>query len=419
MEPTPILQLVDLPILQVLNKITPKDRVNVSQMHENWLRLVVEVNNPITKLVVVVRDDSNSENFFSTSLNNAVFGFNGSYAQRMTNQNELPKCSAVIQYFSAKKHEVQLTFTNVQHIVTAFPNIEELTFVNNSNDGTRYLLEMLGNVNWNQQLHTLQLIEFSESYTSARTSAKLFNIINHHLPVLANLAIVSYSTEGVKIFELPVLSKLQKVRVKHYKDEHIDTFLKSVVKYAPANNDHLLIDLPGALEIIFNESFGRCDSEITDLIFDVSRTFQLAQVTDNFLIENLPMMDFVCLTFPRLTSISFNCTSITELGPMLELIAVHLQHVSHLMIKLKLKTLDLLLNAEFPVVLLPTVTAVEFDLEIDSHIDVNNLLGWLNLPVILPNLQHIHLINYKCAICEIWFSQLNTSFENEFLRSTE
>lgn len=332
--------LPDLFLLSVFRKLSANDRLNASQACPTWCHRVREVNQTLRSLTITLGFKAIDE-----SVDLLTFGYTPCVkeqlikdeAEKKKKENvppELLELSTQMNTLlfagtvSTDQQQQQLTVETVQQIMTAFPAVTELNFLNKSEDGTqfKYLVQMLTlshtGTDWSQQLSTLRFVDQTKGTVSVNASKRLYKAINR-LPALKRLAIDVGNHDGLKLQNLPVLGRLQEVRFESTQIIHLDTFLANVEKYA-AGNGQLRIDLPRSLDPHLHQ-------RPLDAIMTSLKPIRKQLVRVN---ERASQYSFnfqaICTTFPNLISLAIDCSSLAGFAPAFALISKHLPHLRHL-----------------------------------------------------------------------------------------
>lgn len=331
--------LPDVFLILVFQKLSANDRLSASQVCSNWYHRVREVNQNVQFLTIIVgRGRFNDNNWL---LNYTIFGHDPCIKQQLIKEKVLEgvdeedieklQCSTKQNTFTA---HLNLSYRTAQLIISLFPAITELNFVNQSYDWEtyEYLVHMLRTVRWKPQLLALRIIEQNEFQPSLATCQRVFKAINN-LPSLRRLALQMYnqSEKGLQCITpvLPVLACLKEVRYEVGNENHLQTFLMNVIINARENVD-LQIDMPAFLSVL-RHLLDENPTYVTGLIFTYFHE-RIVRIADQNLIDSLTELDFFCHLFPHLTSISITCTSYSMCAPMFASICENLSHLCHLVL---------------------------------------------------------------------------------------
>lgn len=439
----------DLPnkfLLLVFKKLSANDRLISSQVCLKWYNCIREVNQNLQCLTITVDCQSVANQNFYEQIDKYIFGYCSNMKQQLTEKLKKEKpgeleqlkfeCSTkwnTLQFFTSNDSTRKQLKTNiVKRIINVFPATIELNFINQSNVSKYEFLKQMLKSNhysgWKKQIKTLRVIELEKTRSNSETvSAADFSVNTNHslftainrLPSLEQLDIVLNNKFGLKLLDLPVLSRLKKVRFEQNSNEDFISFIKSVQLYA-ADNDELQIDLPKGFSLIkpyFEPT--SISSKTIDSLLDQHTRQQIVRLNDNEYINSLPNLMLISFSFPQLTSLSINCSSLLDTGYLLAVISMHFLSICYL--KLNIDFEKLTINVVF---YLPSdcftspmlaVKALELNVAIDSH---DKGLHWLNLPVTMPNLAAVHFESYHCKKCKLNFQQLNST-EDNFMSSEQ
>lgn len=443
--------LPDLPdvfLLSVFENLNAEDRLKASQICFNWYHRVREVNKAVKFLNIIIGCRS-FENM-KQAIDHFNFGYDPRFKQQLMKvaktedekeNQENPECCnkwntlefAITNSYSNESIGPQLSSTIVEQIMTAFPAVTELNFINRaSKEQYKYLVQMIkiSENGWGKQLSTLRLMDAERHSASVDTSQLLFTAINC-LPALKRLVIIMGNgyEYGLQMQDLPVLARLKEVRFGHcgnyitlFTDNNLFAFLRSVKKYVPNNSD-LQIDLPSGLSVMERLTEEHTNTTDTTLLEPNIRK-RIIRVNNSSHVIEISDFKFVCKNFPNLTSLTAECPPDEDCAQMFADMSSHLLHLRYLKAHVNFKeanveNYDDLENRRIidpsPTSSLLSLKVLELNVIITSHSD----LQWLNLPVIFPNLEAIYIDEYSCTKCDAYSSYQLTDGETELAEGEE
>lgn len=433
--------LPDVFLLAVFKKLSTNERINACLVCINWFHRVRELHKSVRNLTIIA-GESTAEGTTDFNLN-LIDEYNFGYVPSMKQQlmkfaeteepeeenheklectNELNTLHFHTTRVNSRQHFYAWT---AKLIMAAFPFVTELNFVNLSSieSANKNLSELLDvNRGWSKRLTAVRLKDNCVCQVSPRDSLKLlFEAINS-LPSLKRLSIDVRSVQiANSLRNLPILSRLKEIRLSLYREDFLKYFLSSVEKYA-ADNGALRIDLIRAEKAVHglldpypkNSEAPTLESSIRERIIRVtgiSPFFFLSLI--KLFADSFPLLSSISLSFdgkPR------NC------APTFAALSERLSHLRHLHIFLNfskdaslgsgswdtypreddqvvevLEDGHQIIRPVSPTAALPSVVALELEVIVESHFDVQ----WLNIPVTMPNLQAIHFGRYNCVRCNV------------------
>ncbi len=288
--------------------------------------------------------------------------------------------------------EKALSSATIDCIANIFSAVTKLSFNGLDIDSCKYMIALLQHPLWANQLTNLTVSGYK---VSAEQVHSFFNAING-LTSLHHLAIELF--DDVDSFDLPILSRLKMISVHFYIITSVETsyeniircFLRSFDKYATENADLQVHLSTQCLKYFFKhagENFKRHCVGLSHLYREIN--------TYNDDVSR------ICFQFSFITSLDIGVISYENIRHFFNSFSLLKQ-----LVHLKFTFLTSYYKNTFkyhprPVSQLTSVLALDLHLTIPTH----EVVEWLNLQWTLPNLQTIHLIEYRCRNCDIHIGQ--------------
>ena len=394
-------QTPDLPqlcLLAVISQMTLVDRISALQVCPQWHHRVKETNQATVKSLAIVVS-SEPLTVIEGFLNKKFFFFhNHTIAGLVTSPPSglLPPLFPVHRFtawsclqFADEKN--QLNSATIHQIMTTFPRLAELTFIEKNKKSFNHLLEMLhAERPWRCQLTKLKVISNIDQRLDSNDVSMLgalFASING-LPALQYLTLRNVP---LHTYPLPILAQLKEINIEGNTllSWGLSTFIRSLQQYVSSNAEWLRVNLLTPFDTV----------PISKLLYHLSvplrRCFtclsgdHLWSLTDN-------AQFFKPLTaFPNLTSLklSMSTISITTAFSFLAQLPQLVQLSLNIYWSPSLQ--DELPPSPPPRAQLFSVKWLHVSLVLTFH----SQLHWLNLPVTVPNVQEISLDLLSCKIC--------------------
>ncbi|KAH9391451.1 hypothetical protein TYRP_007058 [Tyrophagus putrescentiae] len=396
--------LPDLCLLAVVSQMTAEDRINAHRVCPQWCHRVREVNRvTVPSLTIAVAYCASDAELFINYLDVG----NIASVRLLTNADGSPQypLHRLTKGNSLKFEGGQLNSAVVKQITSSFSGITELIFVTHIN---KYLNQkrchqwrgkMANNflpvTNDNDFLELSHLVEmlvddrFKNQLTSLKVFVKdfkngcnredfrpepLFDAINS-LPKLKYLTLkLSFS----KIPDLPILAQLKKVTIAAYNKI---AFLHSLEQYAVHNTEGLQVEIQRGCG--WMKELNNVNPSLRSRICRLEKS----PISVDYLHS-------VGTNFPNLTSLTVRLNS-TDCPKFLSSLS-QLRQLFHLGLEINFyrKNAPQVLSPR-PSTPLTSVKVLSLGLKITTH----RQLPWLNLPVIVPNVQAIDLGIISCRFC--------------------
>ena len=287
-----------------------------------------------------------------------------------------------------------LDLQTIELIVKVFSAVTDLKFFGHDSVSCINLTALLQQPTWRLQLTNLMVHWplYEEFSSDPPTVGQMITGIND-LSALQCLAMKWRGGENLPV-ELTILAQLRFVVI----DKYISSYraLLPSLNHHAAGNDNLNLFLTphskAQRRLFFNNPLSRRLAR-----FQVSDTFNIT--------DNLHALCGQCLS---LTSIGVHVDEEAEVAPLFTALAqlprlVHLKMVYLRFLSRQNNQAD---APEFPLASMPSVRALDLNLNISSHSQVN----LLNLGQTMPRLQAIHVVNLRCAHCNV--SYLDNNYVN-------
>lgn len=427
--------LPDLFLLSVFKKLSLRDRLSAYQVCSNWYQRVLEVNQAVRCLYIRVIDNKTFETYCNTLIEKDIYGHIPNVKQLLVNEAESENTKEsdrevvevttkwnTLHFSLADTTELQLNSSIVQHIITAFPFATQLNYVNESRSGDhyKYLIELLesnqNNNRWSRKLTTLRVMDINRiSFSDAETNRRFYTAINNLL-ALKRLAIGvnNESKGGLHEDDLPVLGRLEEILFRQETYEDFLVFFSSVQKYAAENAD-IQITMPSGLPEPWDyqhvlKSISK-PTQINSLAPNRLARKKIVFLNDYTTCECLSYLKFLCSYFPNLTSLKVDCPSLSDCPQYFSAFSHLLPNLLHLMVRIGFvkdhtkrnenagqpENNQLIIHPHVSSIL-SSVKVLELYLTVTSH---NTDVQWLNLALMVPNVQAIYFYYYRCEQCNV------------------
>ncbi|KAH9394771.1 hypothetical protein TYRP_004828 [Tyrophagus putrescentiae] len=377
----PLLPISDLSWIAIFQEFTPNEQMVASKMSPRCAGLVRAANLKVKSLIITDRNFKNLEN-----LKNEINRFSLASKPAMQQLMAIPDEPSFPDYpmttfarFSKWNclqigladwfdPNVQIDTATIEQIVNIFSAVTDLKCITHYNER---LVALLEHPNWQGQL-TILMVNWIESYHS-----ELITAING-LTALQCLAF--YWASDIDLPDLSILAQLKVVAFRSFYS--LRAFVRSLEQYATDNADlqvHLISDNTEALLSLSQPLLSR-----------------IVRFEGGYLDYTCQPVPLLCSQFCSLTSLSIVGIASTLVVPLFTALS-QLHQLVHLELGVDLWTNEELPPLARPLAQLNTVRALELSLSISSHSQVQ----WLNLPVTMPNLQTIYIVDFYCFGCHV------------------
>ncbi len=263
----------------------------------------------------------------------------------------------------------------IEQIVTIFSAVTDLKFMTIDSKHIDTLVSLLQHPNWQCQLTNL-MVDGTYAIKS-QLAGELITAITD-LTALQHLALEwDHYTD---LPDLPILAQLKTVVLE---SERLDAFQRSFERNAADN----------------------VDLEVYLFTYDTEALFTLSQPLRSRIVcygcyqleYSNGQVSLFCSHFRSLTSLTLWPIRSTEIGRLFSDLS-QLHQLIHLRFEVKFSEVEEELPAQaLPLVQLNSLRALELDLEITSHSQIE----WLNLPKTMPNLKTIYIWRFNCGCCKV------------------
>ncbi len=383
--------LPELCLIAVLKMLTPNDQLTASKMSPRCAVLVRAANRRVKMLVITSTQSFDGE---WTKTRISEFSLTSVPSMRLLPAGgepfpDYPNATTRLSKWNCLLVDDGQLFDQptVEQIVNAFSAVTDLKFDNRVS--CENLISMLQLPQWSDHLTNLMVTG------SKKTDHRLIIAINA-LPALQCLAMEWYAVPEPP--DLTILAQLQVMAIKVWNDRSaFKAFLLCLERQATGNVDlqvHLLYADTCCLLLGLREPLRTRIVRFDDVI-------------------NLPDHELsrFCQQFPFLASLTVYCEKAPRLEPLFTAL-LKLPQLVHLELVLYLKHEVENQQPRLPLAQLTSVRSLNLFLEVRTHSQIQ----WLNLPVTLPRLQAIHIIDFSCASCGV---SLGDYLQNVYRADTE
>lgn len=372
--------LPDLCLIAVLKMLTPNDQLKANKMSPRCAVLVRVANRRVKMLVITSAQSFDGE---WTKSRISEFSLSSEPIMQLLPAGgepfpDYPNTTTRLSKWNCLLVDDGQLFDQptVEQIVNAFSAVTDLKF--DKSVSCENLISMLQLPQWSDQLTNLMVIGYK---TDLSTEHRLIIAINA-LSALQCLAMECYDVPELP--DLTILAQLQVMAINVCDDLFaFESFLRCLERQATGNVDlqvHLF-----------------CYDPFLYILLGLSEPLRNRIVRFDDLLDwpndNVPLF---CQQFPFLASLSVSCKEAPQLGPLFTAL-LELPQLVHLELLLDLKREVENQQPPLPLAQLTSVRALRLVLEVRTHSQIQ----WLNLPVTLPRLQAIHIIDFSCASCGV------------------
>ncbi|KAH9407340.1 hypothetical protein TYRP_012892 [Tyrophagus putrescentiae] len=385
----PLLQISDLSWIAIFQEFTPNEQMVASKMSLRCAGLVRAANREVKSLIIIDKDDEDPIDFgkikqrthrFSLASNPAIQSL-----MDIPGEPSFPDYPVTVSARLSKWHclqidsKEQIDTATTEQIVYIFSAVTDLKFITSYSTRKRhYLAPLLQHPKWQCQL--THFMAHTTMWFDGQQSHELIAAING-LTALQCLALEWYT----HIF-LPDLTILAQLKVVALQSDNLRAFVRSLERYATDNADlqvHLFShDIDGLLSL----------SQPLH-----SRIVRFGSIDLLCFGDRVPLL---CSQFRSLTSLFIWNITVTEIVPLFTVLS-QLHQLVHLWFRVRLRSGEEFPPEARPLAQLNTVRALELNLTISAHSEVQ----WLNLPVTMPNLQTIYIEGFYCSSCNVYIGR--------------
>ncbi len=380
----PLLPISDLSWIAIFQEFTPNEQMVASKMSPRCAGLVRAANLKVKSLIITDKDDENPIDF--GKIKQRIHCFSLASKPAMQSLMDIPGEPSFPDYpltvsTSLNKWDClvvdlkkPIDTATTEQIVNVFSAVTDLKFITRNRHYLVPLLLLLEHPKWQCQLTDFMV--HTTIWLDGQQSRELITAING-LTALQCLALYWHTFTDLP--DLPILAQL---KVVVFESGDLSAFVRSLERYATDNADlqvHLL----------------SCD---TDALLSLSQPLhsRIVRFGGGYLHYTRRNVPLLCSQFRSLTSLSIFGIASTKVVPLFTALS-QLHQLVHLQLGVDLWRNEELPPPARPLAQLNTLRALELSLSIDSHSEVQ----WLNLPVTMPNLQTIYIVDFYCFGCNV------------------
>ncbi len=383
--------LPDLDLISVFKMLTPNKQLVASQMSPRCAVLVRAANRKVKTLVITDRNVINgvilnqltctvdSFSLASKSIMQELIEIPGETFPDYPMTTNLSKWNCLM----INSQQIRLIDTaTIEQIANIFSAVTVLKFIvlkNNKRIET-LVLALLQHPNWKCQLTNLMVNGIRGVYN--QLARGLITAING----LTALQLLALDWDNYpEVPDLSILAQLKTVVLKSY---NLRTFLRSLEQSAAGDTDLKVYLISHDSKALLSLSQPLC-----------SQIVRYGRDPLHYPADQVPLL---CSQFRSLNSLEIMSIESSKVGQLFSDLS-QLHQLIHLKFGVRFRENEeeeLPPLPERPLAQLNSVRALELDLEITSHSQIE----WLNLPWKMPNLKIIHISMFSCGSCKVRFS---------------
>ncbi len=416
-EPQPSPPLSDLCLLAVLGEMNLKNRLAALKVCPRWFHRVREVNQAVRSIAIAVQarrgvgeeDEDEDDGCWKSEL---LDGHRGAIESepsvkllKKVDGSPLYPPKPPITAADCLLFDELSDITTAQQIIAALPRVTQLVFLGSSyGEEYQHLVTMLQNPVWRHQLTRLRLIDRSSS--GCQQERRLFTAING-LTSLRQLTL-DLVIGDFALLDLSALGQLETVHIDCL--QGLRSFLACLRKYGAASGGNAL---RGGLPRVELVNVGRDYlKELRELSLPLRRLIARLVEDEPVIIRPRRSIASVLTTYPALSSLELDIPPWQVHQVFADLASLGGSGgggLFHLRLEVNFcncsEEEDRRPFLPPPVAALSSVKALDLDLAVASHAD----LEWLNLPVTMPALEAIYLPYLYCSECKKKWNQSSTT----------
>ena len=389
----PLRPLEDLCLISVFKMMPPNEQLVASLMSPRCAVLVRAANRKLKTLVITSAFVATKPAILNYDINHFSLASKPAMQQLMDTPGEpfpdypmtttrLSKWNCLVIDFYPLE---QIDTVTTEQITNAFSAVTDLKFIFKNRER---LIALLQHPSWQCQLTSLMICGIYSM--NSQLAHELITAVNG-LTALQHLAL-----DWANDTNIPDLSILAQLKVIVFESNDLQAFVLSLERNA-IDNDNLQIHL---------------HSHNTKSLLNLSQSLH-SRIVRFGEVSTYSEALLLCNQFRSLTSLLIRDFMFTEVVQLFTALS-QLYQLVHLEVCLSSKEE---LPPEGPMAQLKSLRALELDLVISSHSDIE----WFNLPVTMPNLKTIYIKKFSCYSCQVVFNcnSINFSIEPLLLSSSK